>query len=1074
MASIGKINFSGASFTNENTVALVNLNVDVCFWRCDPSPEFVPVGSALTVKRRVEAESGSIHKTACKLGFLFNEVIPDTPNLIKAYGKRVSEILALPKVNPQGTDEDGPFRPFIGADCTSIWAAATSGSPSIGVLLLACMLADAWDAKTAISIWVELIDERKEQIQAQQKDNKMLSLQTLAAARQEFARAELASWDASVRSWIRRAGESMASKRVQFALISNNLTIPYPRGGSTYGTVILAWTRAMEVLEKLLCNIPQQACDRAVIRGISAWHLYPEMIVFQEKATKVSFQDGLFPSSGVLSLGLEYNGTPSDNYLRWSLALSHLRYYGAPVAVRSDEEMQNRITMPQLWLVTIGVIFREWNVLYGQFEVSLLWFQELGRTLSRGLAQLSRLRPRDGKDDRLSWLLRLCSAVTDIGEGEQNLVKYGWRRGANFLGKSGPHGSDEIQYTAAAPYFGLNNPHIMRALSHSTDIDSAIDYLRHISSLLQLEGDESIVAYYHGTHREYATTSPIEEHLVKSYPSVENCGWVGKRHVTWLFDIRQSDDADVASPQKHYLQERRQFIESRGEICRIIVQENDTILSTANTGSNIEINLDALFSERAEFLGLYPLGSSAYHDFGLWVRAEKHAACTQALERELRRLQLNQVESLAESISWLKNSVSADKVYRYLVTSLVESPGDISARLYARRHTKARISSQSLKRKQPHSTGSMDEKIAWTPTNKRVIDYVLQSEHGDLNASYDPSGCFSVITVASRVSPLWTLSLQILEVASHVYEALPRATVSLRILEQELLKALWLPPRMKAARDSAHDSYRAMRHPASYMDEMKRANMFACVAMFESGRFNIEPGQLAEVVALCSEDSIFVSEILLSDPSDVSRQLGIRHLVGNVGHAGMVFMVSPREPRIRPPGFDASKVAHLEYDGVEVNTFEGTSLHLSFTTWKIPLDWECTGEIDQEIFLLESVVSVQHQGAWVADIDVLGIETDRPDIISFPCDCPRNFNASSRNQSAVSIKSWDEFLDPPPCIGVLQTKRNWVARLAAVSILIQQGNGHAALILDDPSDGLLGEPLTAEFETASVDIRNKV
>ncbi|KAG7121731.1 hypothetical protein HYQ46_010799 [Verticillium longisporum] len=868
MASIGKINFSGASFTNENTVALLNLNVDVCFWRCDPSPEFVPVGSALTVKRRVEAESGSIHRTACKLGFLFNEVIPDTPNLIKAYGKRVSEILALPKVNPQGTDEDGPFRPFIGADCTSIWAAATSGSPSIGVLLLACMLADAWDAKTAISIWP-----------------------TDAGGCKAGIRPGRAGFLGREREILDKKGW----------------------GGLTYGTVILTWTRAMEVLEKLLCNIPQQACDRAVIRGISAWHLYPEMIVFQEKATKVSFQDGLFPSSGVLSLGLEYNGTPSDNYLRWSLALSHLRYYGAPVAVRSDEEMQNRITMPQLWLVTIGVIFREWNVLYGQFEISLLWFQELGRALSQGLVRLGLSRPRDGKDGRLSWLLRLCSAVTDIGEVEQNLVKYGWRRGANFLGKSGAHGSNEIQSSAAAPYFGLNNPHIMRALSHCTDIDSAIDYLRHISSLLQLEGDEAIIAYYHGTHREYATTSPIEELL--------------------------------SNPTHRLTTQMSPLLE-------IIIYRNDA----ANTGSNIEINLDALFSERAEFLGLYPLGSSAYHDFGLWVRAEKHAACTQALERELRRLQLNQVESLAESISWLKNGVSAGKVYRYLVTSLVESPGDISARLYARRHTK-------------------------------------------------------------------------------------------------------LPSSMKAARDSAHDSYRAVRHPASYMDEMKRANVFACVAMFESGRFNIEPCQLTEVVALCSEDSIFVSEILLSDPSDVSRQLGIRHLVGNVGHAGMVFMVSPREPRIRPPGFDASRVAHLEYDGAEVNTFERTSLHLSFTTWKIPLDWECTGEIDQEIFLLESVVSVQHQGAWVADIDVLGMETDRPDIISFPCDCERNFNTSSQTQSTVSIKSWDEFLDPPPCIGVLQTKRNWVARLAAVSILIQQGNGHAALILDDPSEGLPGEPL---------------
>ncbi|EGY16230.1 uncharacterized protein VDAG_07394 [Verticillium dahliae VdLs.17] len=98
--------------------------------------------------------------------------------------------------------------------------------------------------------------------------------------------------------------------------------------------------------------------------------------------------------------------------------------------------MHNRMTMPQLWLVTIGAIFREWNVLYRQFEVNLLWFQELGRTLSQGLSQLSLSRLRDEKDDRLSWLLRLCSAVTNIGMGEQNLVKYGWRRDRTFSVKA--------------------------------------------------------------------------------------------------------------------------------------------------------------------------------------------------------------------------------------------------------------------------------------------------------------------------------------------------------------------------------------------------------------------------------------------------------------------------------------------------------------------------------------------------------------------------------------------------------------------------------------------------------------
>ncbi|RXG43237.1 hypothetical protein VDGE_07395 [Verticillium dahliae] len=222
MTSIGKISFSGASFTNENTVALLHLNVDVCFCRCDPLPEFVPVGSALTVKRRVEAESESIHRTTVKLGFLFNEVIPDTPNLVKAYGKRVSEILALPKVKPQGTEEDEPFRPFIGADCTSVWAAATLGTSSIGVLLLACMLADAWD---------------------------------------------------QIRHLDLDAGGGKAGIRPgRVGLLGRDRKVLDKKGwgGSTYASVILTWTRAMKVLEKLLCNIPQQAYDRAVIRGISS------------------------------------------------------------------------------------------------------------------------------------------------------------------------------------------------------------------------------------------------------------------------------------------------------------------------------------------------------------------------------------------------------------------------------------------------------------------------------------------------------------------------------------------------------------------------------------------------------------------------------------------------------------------------------------------------------------------------------------------------------------------------------------------------------------------------------------
>lgn len=80
---------------------------------------------------------------------------------------------------------------------------------------------------------------------------------------------------------------------------------------------------------------------------------------------------------------------------------------------------------------------------------------------------------------------------------------------------------------------------------------------------------------------------------------------------------------------------------------------------------------------------------------------------------------------------------------------------------------------------------------------------------------------------------------------------------------------------------------------------MTQAEPFAYIAMFESGHFNTHPDQRNEVMVLCSEESIFVAETLLSGPDVDASRLGLRHMVGNVGHAGIVLMVSPLEPRIR-------------------------------------------------------------------------------------------------------------------------------------------------------------------------------
>jgi hypothetical protein len=140
-------------------------------------------------------------------------------------------------------------------------------------------------------------------------------------------------------------------------------------------------------------------------------------------------------------------------------------------------------------------------------------------------------------------------------------------------------------------------------------------------------------------------------------------------------------------------------------------------------------------------------------------------------------------------------------------------------------------------------------------------------------------------------------------------------------------------------------------------------------------------------------------------------------------------------------------VTHQEYSGEQEDTFSDTSLHLSFTDWKVPLGWEHTGDIDQEAFLLETLVSVRDGETWVGDIDVLGIERNRPEIISFPCKCEETGGPTMIN--AVSIRTWDQFLDQPRRTAVLQTKENGMARLAAVPMLLQQGYSSSTIVVKD-------------------------
>lgn len=90
--TIGRLTTALASAYNENQVALANLNLDFTLLRVQAPLQFEGIGSMISSKRKENAESGLSHRTARKLGALFDGVLPDIPELIEAYGIRASEI----------------------------------------------------------------------------------------------------------------------------------------------------------------------------------------------------------------------------------------------------------------------------------------------------------------------------------------------------------------------------------------------------------------------------------------------------------------------------------------------------------------------------------------------------------------------------------------------------------------------------------------------------------------------------------------------------------------------------------------------------------------------------------------------------------------------------------------------------------------------------------------------------------------------------------------------------------------------------------------------------------------------
>ncbi|CZR51179.1 uncharacterized protein PAC_01054 [Phialocephala subalpina] len=203
---------------------------------------------------------------------------------------------------------------------------------------------------------------------------------------------------------------------------------------------------------------------------------------------------------------------------------------------------------------------------------------------------------------------------------------------------------------------------------------------------------------------------------------------------------------------------------------------------------------------------------------------------------------------------------------------------------------------------------------------------------------------------------------------------------------------------------------------------------------------------------MASGNSIFVAEALLQDPSKQDRSdlpsfTGIRRILGTLDRPGIVMLVPPQAPRVREPGLRSWKFVHqAAFDGYLKDSFQQTSLHLTFTEYKIPLA-VAPGAVDAEVLILEALIPVHDGRTWVGDLDILGSLASKSLRHLAACQCikgpePEIFGrllAKTLGPQLKSMTNWEEFL----CckenlmrteIGVMRCSNNWIARLPAASL----------------------------------------
>ncbi|KAF7527306.1 hypothetical protein G7054_g10531 [Neopestalotiopsis clavispora] len=1028
MAQIGSIRPSITQLSQELTVTAANFNFDFTLIKYEAPAEYKGIGNALTPSRIREAETGHLHMTARKLGALFEGRCPDTPNLIKAYGTRASEISqevsgGSHNINPTWSS-NWVRTEYGGVDATSLWAAATSSKAALPVHLLACLIARLWTSSEAISLWAEIVAERKQEVLARSTESGQIEFQLLSAVQQEITREHLAKWDASARAWLQTADKARERQYKQFLLIVNNLSIAIHKGElSLYSNVIHVWTAALSAMEGLISGTPYTLQDGPVLLGLSAWHIFPDMVVFNTGlgTKQVVMDDILVRQGGVLSLGISDSGRQEQQGIFWSLSLAHHKFYGSAVKrTRRLDVDGTRLTLDELILVCLGSLMARWSVPKSDTANALKIFDKIALALLALDNDLSGPRWYDVLKEPIQSFL--------AEDSQAGLAMLLGRRRQEFL----PNGIAIEQKSM----FGLR--HLPTLLITLKDNEARIELLRRLAArVFGLNSENSIIVLFDNgfprTNLVFATATTkhgTQHGDTQGDVDMDASPPIKGLHKRWIHGaISSARKAGDKNEEMEMLMEKERLLDEPAATVYL------PDLRRVDSGSLTDLDMESDKAE-GEKGSRYDISD---HETTQYASHPDLSDFLEDSERELQKILSEQgpqipdikgtneyghQQKLLEDVEFLDNDADnsrtlpwnydgatktikhCDDGEEYMFLLGLENGAEFTeyssilqhAAVYAKAHINLDLSQQG-------------------PLNLEDVLWCLEFDMIDLSRLKEA-------VARQAVFPF----LEVLFAVSKMYSepASGGANISGSIVDRPF------DPPVFSRKIQGDDWF----HAPSYL-KMNQYTAIDLISYFETGYQVLDTMKgKYNIIGLCSGDSIFMLTELLQDPQVAYPDYSFSRILGNTGTAGFSILTTPSDLMVRPRNQAAWRIVSVSLDGIPQDSFKNTSLHLGFTDWRAPvISYQSIGERDTDVNIIEAVISVRDSGKWVADINIhqalIHSRIKRQEKL---CSHPPSLIGDT---DIVSVETWDQVLDCKDASVAIRCHNNWVAKLAVISVLVQ-------------------------------------